>query len=466
MARSPFQRVVQHARREALLQTNEVHPDADLLRRFIDRQDEAAFEMIVRRHGPMVMGVCGRVLRNPHDAEDAFQATFLVLVRKAAAIAPRAQVGNWLHGVARITALRARAAAAKRQAKETMAFEKGRSGTAPSDFWNVILPILDEEIARLPDKYRIPVILCDLENRTLRDVATQLGWPVGTVAGRLARARTMLARRLTRNGASLSGAMVASLLADHANAAIPVSLRSATVTGASKYALECAASSGFVSARVWALTEGVCRAMVLSKVRIGAALLAVCLVGLGAGMSVYASYAAEPPRTHQASAGATTALEKQSADEQPNPVERYKTYQVDLRIATKTGEGNTALVAEPALTMREGEEGTFISGGVVPVPGDRPETTGWVETGVRTGVRVVGREDGRVRVECWLEKSEMEKTSEERFEMKSRNTRSIRIVKLGESIDLSVEGEEGKTYSANFNVVDEQFITISRRRAK
>ncbi len=156
--------------------------DGHLLRRFLTRRDEGAFAALVRRHGPMVLGVCRRVLGNAADADDAFQATFLVLVRKGPALLPRAVLGDWLHGVARRTALKARAAAAHRRMKEQMAARPEPQTEPGRDDW---LPLLDEALARLPEKYRQSIVLCDLEGRTREEAAALLGWPPGTVAGRL-----------------------------------------------------------------------------------------------------------------------------------------------------------------------------------------------------------------------------------------------------------------------------------------
>src|ERR1700722_693594 len=135
--------------------------DGDLLQRFIDGRDEAAFDELVRRHGPMVLGVCQRVLHNPHDAEDCFQAAFLVLVRKATTIQPREMVGNWLYGVAYRTALEAKKMAARRRNRERKKFEMPRLDS-PGDQWQELRPLLDQELTRLPDKYRYVLIACDL----------------------------------------------------------------------------------------------------------------------------------------------------------------------------------------------------------------------------------------------------------------------------------------------------------------
>src|SRR5205085_417873 len=162
---------------------------------------------LVDRHGPMVLSVCRRVLGNAHDAEDAFQAAFLVLVRRARKILRRESVGSWLHGVAYRTALKARTAALRRLVKEKQT-AAGQAVDDRSDIvWRELRPILDEEIDRLPEKYRLPLVLCYLEGKTNAEVARQLRWPKGTVATRLARAREQLRRRLTRRGAVLSAGL-------------------------------------------------------------------------------------------------------------------------------------------------------------------------------------------------------------------------------------------------------------------
>src|SRR5262249_44075451 len=151
--------VLPHVRRAALLQDGGGMTDGQLLECFLARREEAAFEALVRRHGPMVLGVCRRVLRNAHDAEDAFQATFLVLVRKAASLLPREAVGNWLYGVAYHTALKARAAALRRRAKEAQVRAMSPREARPEDAGQEWRPLLDHELSRLPDKYREPVVL-------------------------------------------------------------------------------------------------------------------------------------------------------------------------------------------------------------------------------------------------------------------------------------------------------------------
>src|SRR5437764_63468 len=148
-------RILYHLRRSVLLQQGAGLTDGELLDAFANRQDGAAFEALVRRHGPMVLGVCRRLLRDTHDAEDAFQATFLVLVRRAASV-PRAAVGNWLYGVAYRTALNARRAAARRRAKERPEVDMPHPTTEPAEVWSELRPLLDQELSRLPDNTARP----------------------------------------------------------------------------------------------------------------------------------------------------------------------------------------------------------------------------------------------------------------------------------------------------------------------
>jgi RNA polymerase sigma factor (sigma-70 family) len=272
--------------------------DGQLLSRFLSRRDEAAFVALVRRHGPMVLGVCRRVLGNAADAEDAFQATFLVLVRQAASLSARAALGDWLHGVARRTALSARRACARRRAKEQAMARPDVQGEAIPDDW---LPLLDEELSRLPENYRLPIVLCDLEGKTRKEAADRLGWPPGTVAGRLARGRALLARRLARHGGAVSSGSLAAVLAqDAASACVSEALLHSTARAASLLAAGAGAAAAVLSARVAALTEGVVRAMFLAKLKtVTCALALAVLVGLG-GVALV-------PGGHLSAVGAATA---------------------------------------------------------------------------------------------------------------------------------------------------------------
>jgi RNA polymerase sigma factor (sigma-70 family) len=246
----------------------------------------------------MVWGVCRRVLRRHHDAEDAFQATFLVLVRKAASIASRELLANWLYGVAHRTALKAGAAIGKRHRRERQVTPMPEPEAVGQDSGDDLLPLLDQELSRLPDRYRVPVILCDLEGKTRKEAARQLGVPEGTVAGRLARARALLAKRLARPGRALSGAGVSAVLVRSASASVPAAVASSTVKAAGLLAAGQAAAVGAISARVVVLTEGVLKAMLLTKLKAatGMCLAVGMLIVLGAVLT-YRAPAADKTTT-------------------------------------------------------------------------------------------------------------------------------------------------------------------------
>jgi RNA polymerase sigma factor (sigma-70 family) len=252
--------IIQHLRNAMLCKDETGIADGQLLERFVTTGDEAAFEALVRRHGPMVLGVCRRVLCNSHDAEDCFQATFLVLACKAASIWPRQLVGNWLYGVAHTTAVRARVMNAKRSARERQVPAMPEPQAARQDVWADLLPLLDEELARLPDKYRAAVVLCDLEGRARREVARQLRIPEGTLSSRLTTARRMLAKRLARKGLVICGGALAS----HAG---PVSVAASQVRSVVKSALPFATGGLAASASVTALAQGVLKTMFLAKLK-------------------------------------------------------------------------------------------------------------------------------------------------------------------------------------------------------
>jgi RNA polymerase sigma factor (sigma-70 family) len=255
--------------------------DGRLLERFVTRHDEDAFAALVRRHGPMVLGVCRRVLRQEQDAEDAFQATFLVLARRAASVGRPELLANWLYGVACRTAKAARRAASRRRAKERQVAEMPEPAAPPESPWHDVRPLLDEELSRLPDRYRVAVVLCDLEGKTRQEAARQLGWPEGSVSSRLARARDMLGKRLARRGIVPTAALLGGLASAEASAGLPPPLVSSTIRAATLLAAGPAA--GAVPARVAALTEGVLRAMLLKKLTKVAVVLLLTLGALGFG---------------------------------------------------------------------------------------------------------------------------------------------------------------------------------------
>jgi RNA polymerase sigma factor (sigma-70 family) len=291
MSDRPIRQVVQQLRQLVLAHEAD-WTDAQLLQRFLGQRDEAAFAALVRRHGPMVLGVCRRVLGNAADADDAFQATFLVLVRKAASLRPLTPVGNWLYGVAYRTALKARAKAARRRAKEQVVKERQPPAALPDSAWHEVQPLLDLELSRLPEKYRVPVVLCDLEGKTRKEAAGQLRLPEGTVSSRLATARRMLAQRLTRRGITLTGGALAATLSESAAVAVPAALADATVEAAA--VTLCGQAVGSISANILVLTEDVMKSLLLSRLKVVAmVLLLVGLLGTGAGNLLYPAAAGQ-----------------------------------------------------------------------------------------------------------------------------------------------------------------------------
>jgi RNA polymerase sigma factor (sigma-70 family) len=275
--------------------------DARLVERFLSRRDELAFEMLVWRHGAMVLNVCRRVLGDAHEAEDAFQATFLVFARKVGSIGKREAVGSWLYKVGYRVALRARQRTALRRPELRPDWEEVPSGVAGDDpaqqaLWNDLRPVLDEEVSRLPDKYRKPFVLFYLEGMAYPEVAEELGCPKGTVSSRLTTAKGLLRQRLARRGVALSGMALGTALTRAAAGAVTIGLTNATTETMRLIAGGQAAGAGAGPAKAVALAEGVMRAMMLTKMRIAAALvLAVGLLGFGASVVVQQSVRGAQP---------------------------------------------------------------------------------------------------------------------------------------------------------------------------
>ncbi|QJW98153.1 RNA polymerase sigma factor [Frigoriglobus tundricola] len=256
-------------------------PDRDLLARFVASRDEDAFAEIVRRHGPMVLAACRRVTGRPHDAEDAFQAAFLVLARRAAHLSRPELLANWLYGVAYRTALEARAARRRAEEHAVPAAPEPAAPPAPEDPAE-LRRVIDEELAKLPDKYRAAVVLCDLEGLPRATAATQLGIPEGTLSSRLAHARKVLADRLTRRGVTTSAVAVSAALSrDAVSTTLPYTLTDTTVHAVVRF------GGRAVSPAVSSLTDGVLKAMLATRLRqaFGIGLLACGLIGVGGALA-------------------------------------------------------------------------------------------------------------------------------------------------------------------------------------
>jgi RNA polymerase sigma factor (sigma-70 family) len=275
--------------------------DGELLQRWATQRDETAFELLVHRHGALVWHICRNLLRQTHAAEDAFQATFLVLVRKAGAIGRPELLGNWLYGVACRVALRARKTLARRDATEQQGAET-EMALAEEPAVPDLNPLLHEELQRLPAKYRRPMVLCYLEGRTNDEAARQLQWPLGTLKVRLMRGREILRARLVRRGLTLSAGALASILAPNP---APATLVDTTIRAALAFA---AGATGALSANAVTLTEGVLDTMWWNKARIViAVVLTVALLGTGAGL--FAFWPAQPQAAEKTAVLAVNARE-------------------------------------------------------------------------------------------------------------------------------------------------------------
>lgn len=270
---APRDNLIRYIRRLASHAEPAEASDAALLGRFLANRDERAFAALVERYAALVLQVCWRILGNIHDAQDAFQATFLVLARKAAAVRPPEALPAWLHGVARRAALKTRSARYRHQRTErtlTPTIRDSHPDPLTELSTRDFLAIIDDEVRRLAEVYRLPVILCCLEGRSIEEAARQLGWTTGSVKGRLERGRARLHERLVRRGLTLSAALAAVELSRSA--------ASATVVAG----LAAASISAAVSTQAAALAQGILKSMALAKLKMAAALmLTTCLLAGG-----------------------------------------------------------------------------------------------------------------------------------------------------------------------------------------
>jgi RNA polymerase sigma factor (sigma-70 family) len=292
MASTQAQTVLRRIRRWAETPGASQLEDLDLLDRFAARRDEAAFEALIQRYGPLVLGVCRRVLHHTQDAEDAFQATFLVLARKADSIRRRESLGGWLYRVAYHLALKAKAAARRRRGHEQR--RAGRAGGDPAAErdWHELRAVLDEELRQVPPRCRLALVTCYLEGRTQDEAARKLGWSKATLRRRLDEGRELLRLRLVRRGFTLSGALFATLLGEGS--------ASATVPGTLATAILQAATAGVVPAKVAVLVEGGLHAMA-SKWKIAMALFLMAGLVTGGVLTHHALSARPSPTPTQPS---------------------------------------------------------------------------------------------------------------------------------------------------------------------
>jgi RNA polymerase sigma factor (sigma-70 family) len=337
--------LLRYIRRLVLPPSPDDASDAALLGRFIEARDEHAFAALVERHGPQVLQVCWRVLGNVEDAEDAFQAAFLVLARKAETVRPREALAAWLHGVARRVALKVRSTRA-RHLRQAGSLAAPAADPRPDPLTELsareLLAILDEEVQRLPEMYRLPVILCCLQGRSQEEAARQLGWTPGSVKGRLERGRARLHQRLVRRGLTLGAALAAAEVSrSAASATVVAPLVAATARGAVLFAAHSATGRG-VSTTAAALAGEMLRGMALARLKVPALLLLATSL-LATGLLTYRVAnppAAEAPRADsppQALPETAPAAAAAVADQAPPPDDFNAPVQVSGRVLDPDG---------------------------------------------------------------------------------------------------------------------------------
>jgi RNA polymerase sigma factor (sigma-70 family) len=336
--------VLRHIRKLALAPGTSALTDKQLLERFAVHQAEDAFAALMQRHGQLVWSVCRRVLRHDHDAEDAFQATFLVLARNAASIRKQEALASWLYGTAYRIALRARRDAAIRRAHESRGKTMPKELPFPETVLREALAVLDEEVQHLSPRQRAAFVLCSLEGKSLAEAAQQLGWKQGTVSGTLARARQQLEQRLTRRGVTLSAVLSAVVLGRQASsAALPAGLAHSTTQAALLFAAGKTAAVTLASPVAAALAEGVTKTMFLTKLKIATVLLLAVGVA-AAGLLTRQALATKQVATQQVAAPQASAK--------------------DTKTAARQGQGKL-----PAVPSKKGDEAVEVTGHVLGADG-------------------------------------------------------------------------------------------------
>jgi RNA polymerase sigma factor (sigma-70 family) len=275
-------------------QRGQEQSDEELLERFATRRDEPAFAALVQRHGPLVLGVCRRVLGNSADADDAFQATFLTLACQVRSLRCPQALASWLYRVAYLASVRARRRKARRTAQESQAMSAARPDPETEITWRELGPILDEAMNRLPEKYRTALVLCGLQGKSAEKAAAELGCPIGSISHRLAKARDLLRRRLARSGFAVPAVLLGAIPTEQATAAVSSTLAETTVRHALLLAAGGAVQQEVLGIGVANLLQETMQAMLMNKLKIvGAFLLLLSAVGAAIGVGV--SHWASPP---------------------------------------------------------------------------------------------------------------------------------------------------------------------------
>jgi RNA polymerase sigma factor (sigma-70 family) len=276
--------------------------DTELLHRFVVGREEPAFAALLRRHGPLVWSVCWQVLHHRQDAEDAFQATFLLLARQAGSIRETKAVASWLYRIAHRVATKAGQNMARRRIQERQTESRQVSRPEAEAAWRELQAVLNEELDRLPEKYRAPFLLCCLEGKSGPEAARQLGWKLGTVTGRLTEARKLLQRRLGRRGMLLSAVLASAAVSREGAAVASVALAEGTVKAALAFTTQ-STIAGMVSAKAAALAEAMAREFLVSKLKVATALLLAAGVVAGTGVVAHQALADRSAAPASAAAG-------------------------------------------------------------------------------------------------------------------------------------------------------------------
>jgi RNA polymerase sigma factor (sigma-70 family) len=313
--------VLRHIRRLAATRQDLKVADRQLLEQFATHQDGDAFAALLGRHGGMVLGVCQSVLHNLHDAEDAFQATFLVLARKAGSIHRREAVSSWLHRVAYHLAVDAVANAARRRVLERRAVAMPSDDPVLDMSLRELRAVLHEELRQLPAEYRAPLVLCGLEEKTVEEAARQLGWTKWTVKGRLQRGRERLRARLRQRGLELSAGLFAAALSTGSTSAhVTAALAASTIQAVQWLAADKEPVAGVLSAKAAALIQGATTTMFYSKAKIATALLlALAVAGATVGALRHGADAADPPAAEPGQAAKPQTKGNRSPEARPRP---------------------------------------------------------------------------------------------------------------------------------------------------
>jgi RNA polymerase sigma factor (sigma-70 family) len=407
MTQSKLNDVLWHLRKACEAETVRDLTDAELLERFLSLREETAFALLVQRHGPMVLSVCQRILQDRHAAEDAFQATFLVLVQKAASIRKSSSLASWLYGVAQRIARKTRVRNTAQRSRERRSEPMPRAETLDELTWQELRAVLDEEIHSLPERYRAPIILCYLEGKSYNDAARELGWPKSSLAGSLGRARKILQGRLAHRGIALSAAALAAGLTERVTGApLPALLLINTVKGATLVAAGKAAL-GPLTAQAIALGEESMKGMLGFKGKVVLLLLTAGLAAGGFGLANPQRPGEKPSQDKQAAARSDPLPPSSSAPErvghaQEKRMVRGTVLRPDGKPATnatiiRRQQGRKGKTIEDTTLARTGPDGRFevehkdTTVLIASAPGFAPDWTGYEFQGGDLTLRLAER---------------------------------------------------------------------------